>query len=118
MGVNFRYPTLAPRRNPTPERMGTTTILSNATAVIPSPPNEIRRPIAYDDIGLRFGQDMSWGRRPAAPGSPDCGTGKATCIPRMKATSGCIGKGLRLALISAACSVNDEKAIRVLTCSQ
>ena len=49
MGVNFRYPTLAPRRNPMPERMGTTTILSNARAVIPNPPTKYAEPsLVYD----------------------------------------------------------------------
>jgi hypothetical protein len=38
VGVNFRYPILAPRRNPTAERMGTTTTLLNVKAVIPNPP--------------------------------------------------------------------------------
>src|SRR5262249_659829 len=39
-GGEFRYPTLAPRRNPTPERTGTTTILLNERAVIPNPPTK------------------------------------------------------------------------------
>ena len=42
------------------------------------------------------------GQEAGGPGSLDCGTGKAFSIPRMRVTSGCIGKGLRLALISAA----------------
>jgi len=60
--VNFRYPTLAPRRNPTPERTGTTTILLNERAVIhgddddiverkschPQSPNKIRRTLDAD----------------------------------------------------------------------
>src|SRR6476660_8618188 len=67
--VNFRYPTLAPRRNPTPERMGTTTILSNARAVIPSPPTKYADPLMPQSVdrSRRWREDCkraSWyGRR-------------------------------------------------------
>jgi hypothetical protein len=37
-GVNFKYPTLAPNRNPTPERIGTRTMSFAVNAVIPKPP--------------------------------------------------------------------------------
>src|ERR1039457_1906405 len=37
-GVNLRYPILAPSRSPTPERIGTTTMLPEARAVMPKPP--------------------------------------------------------------------------------
>src|ERR1700690_893979 len=37
-GVNLRYPILAPSRSPTPERIGTTTMLPEASAVMPTPP--------------------------------------------------------------------------------
>src|SRR5215510_9163972 len=40
VGVNFRYPTLAPSRSPTPVRIGTTTILLNVRAVMPNPPTK------------------------------------------------------------------------------
>src|SRR6476619_4345303 len=46
--------------------------------------------------------DMSWGRRPAAPGSPACVTGRACCSPRMPATVGSTGKGpLSVSLLAA-----------------
>ena len=40
VGVNLRYPTLAPSRMPTPVRIGTTTMLFMVKAVIPKPPTK------------------------------------------------------------------------------
>ena len=43
--------------------------------------------------------DMSWERRSAAPGSPVCVTGRASCTPRMPATVKSTGKGPHLVSI-------------------
>jgi hypothetical protein len=44
-GVNFKYPTLAPNRNPSPDRIGTSTVLFAVNAVIPKPPIKYADPL-------------------------------------------------------------------------